>query len=317
MEGEIATSQEAAPVDTQTNDAPQTETAQTSEQQTQETQQQGKPEGFDPVEFTPEQKARFDRVYGNMKRYEQSARKVPELEQANQILAEQLKALHENQNKIVTHIQAEDYKSAEQQLKADRQAAWQAGNSQAYDDANDRLRDLSVRRAMAEMQPPKQTQIPQQPYMPKVSGEAVLERATQQGVISQDEATTYRAWMDEADTNGNARRPWINENDPRNGQAAAIGKAVFNSPAMQTKSFGEKLKEIDRLMGIQQPQANQNVLPNGNLTRPKQNNNVKLSDYETKIAIKTKFGGPKAKSDADHVEAWRAAKVKSQQKGSR
>lgn len=279
-----------------------------------ETQTEGKPAGFDPVEFSPEQKARFDRVYGNMKRYEQSAK---ESKQANEILSEQLRALSENQNRIVTHIQQDDFKTAEQQLKVERQAAWTAGNSNAYDEANDKLRDLSVRRAMAEMQPPKSQNLPQQPYLPKVSGEAVLERATQQGVITADEATTYRAWMDDADTYGNPKRPWINETDPRNPQAAAIGKAVFNSPALQNKSFGDKLREIDRLMGIQQPQANQNVLPNGNLTRPNKNNNVKLTDYEAKIALKTKFGGPKAKSEADHIEAYRQAKIKSQQKGAR
>lgn len=315
MEGEAQVSSEAV---TQDAPAPQTETTQqeTSQetQQQAETQAEGKPAGFDPVEFSPEQKARFDRVYGNMKRYEQSAK---ESKQANEILAEQLRALSENQNKIVTHIQHEDFKSAEQQLKADRQAAWTAGNSNAYDEANDKLRDLSVRKAMAEMQPPKSQNLPQQPYLPKVSGEAVLERATQQGVISNEEATTYRAWMDEADTNGNPKRPWINETDNRNPQAAAIGKAVFNSPAMQNKTFGDKLREIDRLMGIQQPQANQNVLPNGNLTRPNKNNTVKLTDYEAKIALKTKFAGPKAKSEADHLEAYRQAKIKSQAKGAR
>lgn len=314
MDGEI-TQTEQAPAPTE---APvqQTESVQV-EQQPAETEA-AKPAGFDPVEFSPEQKARFDRVYGNMKRYENTAK---EMEQANLILAEQVRQLHEGQGKIVTHLQAEDFKSAEQQLKSDRQAAWTSGNTAAYDDANDKLRQLDIRRALTEMAPqkPQQAQPQQNNYMRPVSGEAVLQRAIQQGAISTDEATTYRSWMDEADGSGNPRRPWVNETDPRNPAAAAIGKAVFNSPAMQNKNFGEKLREIDRLMGIQtQAPSGQNVLPGGNLTPPRKNNNInsiKLPDKIEKLAIRSKFGGPNAKSDQDHVDAWKRAALKSQQNG--
>lgn len=316
MEGEAQVVTEA-PVTSEPVQA--TETTVETNQEAQPVQQtetpQAKPDGFDAIDVrtaTPEQiEARIGRLYKNMKRYETDSR---DFRQANEILANQIQELRNHQGQIVNHLQTEDFKSAEQQLKDQRALAWKNGNSDSYDEANDKLRELSVRKAMAEMQPPKQQQI-QQPYLPKVSGEAVLERATQQGVISPEEATTYRGWMDESDGYGNPKRPWINETDSRNPQAAAIGKAVFNSPAMQNKTFGDKLREIDRLMGIQQPQANQNVLPGGNLTPPRKNNNIKVTDYEAKIAIKTKFGGSKAKSESDHIEAWRQAKIKSQQKG--
>lgn len=325
MEGEVTTTESAEPAQQpavssngrtadfdSANSGSSPETATTQAEQTQEQ----KPTGFDPVEFTPEQKARVDRIYGNMKRYETAAKKVPELEQANQVLAEQLRILNETQGKVINHLQISDFQDAEQQLKTQRQKAWTDGNSALYDEANDKLRDLSVRRAMTEMQTQQRPQQIPQPQMRAVNGEAVIDLAVKQGAVTNEEATAYRAWMAESDETGSPKRPWISEHDPRNMAAASEGRAVFNNPAYANMSFAQKLQEIDRRMGVRMQQG-QNVLPNGNLTAPRKNSNVKLTDYEAKIAIKTKFGGPKAKSEADHTEAYRQAKIRSQQKGAR
>lgn len=312
MEGEVTTT-ESAPV---TTEAP-AEVTQTETVQTEQTQEQ-KPTGFDPVEFTPEQKARVDRIYGNMKRYETAAKKVPELEQANQVLAEQLRILNDTQGKVINHLQISDFQDAEQQLKTQRQKAWTDGNSALYDESNDKLRDLSVRRALTEMQTQQRPQQVVQPQMQMrpVNGEDIINKAVEQGAVTNDEATVYRAWMGESDETGSPKRPWVSEHDPRNMAAASEGRAVFNNPAYTNMSFAQKLQEIDRRMGVKMQQG-QNVLPGGNLTTPRKNSNVKLTDYEAKIAIKTKFGGPKAKSEADHTEAYRQAKIRSQQKGAR
>lgn len=320
MEGEIASTETATPVVTTDNQA--TETTQESNQTQAVTQPEvvsEKPAGFDPIDVktaTPEQiEARINRLYGNMKNYEATARKVPDLEQANQILAEQLRVLNETQNKVINHLQISDFQDAEQQLKTQREAAWAAGNSKTYDEINDKLRDLSVKRALSEMQAQQKPQqvIQQQPR--GVNGEDIITRAVQQGAVTSDEANIYRSWMNEQDDIGSLKRPWVNQGDPRNAAALAEGRAVFNNPAYSSLSFGQKLQEIDRRMGVKMQTQGQNVLGSGNLTRPTKNNNVKVTDYEAKIAVKTKFGGSKAKSDADHVEAWRQAKIKSQQKG--
>lgn len=312
MEGEIAqvSTETAVPAETVVSQAIESQETPQDNSQTEHPaeNQDNKPAGFDPVEFNPDQKARFDRVYGNMKRYEQTAK---EMKAANDLLADQLRVLNENQGKIVTHLQHEDFRSAEQQLKDQRAAAWQAGDSKSYDEANDKLRDLSVKKAMAEMQPPKQTEI-QQPR--RVSVEDTVDDSVRAGKLTHEEGEIYKGWQNESDQYGNVKRTWINPSDPLFQKALRVGSGVLDSPAMQNKSLGEKLKEIDKLMGMPQQVAQQNVLPGGNLTAPRKNNNVKLSDYEMKIAIKTKFGGPKAKSDADHAEAYRQAKIESQQK---
>lgn len=315
MEGEAQASNEV-PVTATTNDAPAPDMAQIVEQPVQqEAQQTQKPDGFDPVDprtASPEQiQARIDRLYKNTKRYES---KASEMEQVNAVLIEELRQLKENQGRIVTHLQTDDFKNAEQQLKADRQAAWNSGNSAAYDDANDKLRQLDIRRAMKEMAPPPQQQVQQ----PRPTVDQTVDNSVQRGLLTREEGDTYKAWQNETDNYGQTRRTWLNENDPMFRKALRVGAGVLDSPVFQNRPFGEKLKEIDRLMGIQQPaQANQNVLGGGNLTPPRKNNNVKLTDYEARLAIKTKFGGPKAKSEADHAEAYRQAKIKSQQKGAR
>lgn len=315
MNGEV-TQTDSAPAETSEVSQPSQETS----QEVQQTEVQ-KPDGFDPVDVktaTPEQiEARMNRLYGNMKRYETAARKVPELEQANQILADQIRSINETQSKVINHLHITDYQEAEQSLKAQRQEAWKSGNSQLYDDINDKLRDLTMKRATAEMEAKfKPQQIIQQPQMRPVNGEAVIDLAVKQGAVTSDEATVYRSWMGETDDSGTPKRPWVSENDPRNMAAASEGRAVFNNPVYSHLTFAQKLQEIDRRMGVKMatPQG-QNVLPSGNLTRSVKNNNIKLTDYEAKIAEKTKFGGPKAKSNADHHEAYRQAKIKSQQKG--
>lgn len=317
MEGEAQTSTESTPVTTtEAPAAAPTETAQPAVETTQTSTEQteGKPSGFDPVEFTPEQKARMDRVYGNMKRYETKAR---EMEETNALLAEQVRILNETQSKVITHIQNNDYQDAEAQLKGQRKAAYDRGDIAAVDDVNDRLRDLSVRKALAEMNGQKpQPQIQRQQPQGPVSAQDVINNAVQKGDVTEEEATVYKAWISEADDSGQLKRPWTNQADLRNSTAAFEGRAVFSNPAFANKTFAEKLREIDRRMGIQTQSTNgQNVLPNGNLTRSGKTNNVKLTDYEMKIAEKTKFGGSKAKSIADHHEAYRQAKIKSQQKG--
>lgn len=316
MEGESTAPAESTPVTT--TEAPvTTETAQPAAETTQapaETPAE-KPSGFDPVEFNPEQQARVNRLFGNMKRYESKAQMM---EEANALLAEQVRVLNETQSKVITHIQNNDYQDAESQLKGQRKAAYDRGDISAVDEVNDRLRDLSVRKALAEMngqRPQAQPQIQRQPQAP-VSANDVINNAVQKGDVSDEEANVYRAWITEADDSGNIKRPWTNQADLRNSTAAFEGRAVFSNPAFANKTFAEKLKEIDRRMGMPaQNQNGQNVLPGGNLTRPGKTNNVKLTDYEMKIAEKTKFGGPKAKSLADHHEAYRQAKIKSQSKG--
>lgn len=272
----------------------------------------GKPTGFDRVEFTPEQQARIDRIYGNMKRYETDSKEQREL---NQRLVNELTSIQQHQQQIVSHIQGNDYQEAETKLAEDREAAWNKGDLKAFNAANDKLHEVKTQRLLAQREaknPKPQTQ-PQRDN----SGERIVNRAIDQGEINPVDANIARSWMAETDPTGNLKRPWTQANDPRNYAAALEGQAVFNSPAWADKSIADKLREVDRRMGLQQQNSGQNVLGAGNLTRPKQNNTIQLAPEIEKVAIRTKFGGPKAKSDQDHIEAWKKAVLKSQSKGAK
>lgn len=317
MEGEVQTSESVsvseAPV-TQTQDQTQsTETQQDNELQTNE-----RPPGFDKVEFTPEQQERVNRLYGNMKRYETKAQ---EQERINQILIDRFSELQQGQQQIVTHLQTSDYQDAEARIAEERDEAWQAGDVKRFNAANDKLIEIKTEKKLSEReakQKPKENQ--QVKPQSAISATDAVNLAVEKGDISSQEANIYRSWANETDDSGNLKRPWINEADMRNSSAAYEGRAVFSNPSFSNKSFAEKLREVDRRMGVQSQTnaGNNSVLGSGNLTRTVKNNTVKLTPAEEQIALKTKFGGSKAKSDVDHLEAYRQAKIKSQaKKGSR
>lgn len=265
------------------------------------------PEGFEPVEFNQEQLARVNRIYGNMKRYES---KFKEQSEANQILAERLAEIQNNQTQVVQHLQAADFQDAESRLSQERQDAWNAGDVNRYNAANDKLIEIKAQKIAQETlnknQPRQQPQRPQQ----GVNGDDIVQRAVASGDILSEDANVYKSWANETDAYGNLKRPWVNGSDMRNPAAASEGKAVFNNPAFANKPFAEKLREIDRRMGLATQQGNnQSVLPGGNLTPARKANNVKLSPDIERVAVMTKFAGP-GKTDAEHIEAWKQSVAK-------
>lgn len=312
MEGETQVSESAStPVDNAP--APATETSPSVSHGTEPSQESnGKPSGFDPVEFTPEQKARVDRLYGNMKRYESGFRELNDVVIKQN---EELANLRNGQTQIVNHLQTSNYTEAESNLRAERTAAWNKGDVDAFNTANDKLSEIRVKKELAATRVQTQPQQQSQQQRPSTS-ERLVNEGLDQGKLTAPDANIARAWMMETDTSGNLKRPWTNENDPRNYAAALEGQAVFNSPLFADKSVADKLREIDRRMGIQAQQTGgQNVLPPGNLTRGAKTSNIKLTPEIERIAVKLKFGGSKAKTDQDHIDAWKRAAAKSQTKG--
>lgn len=285
-------------------------------QMTNDTQGQviDKPEGFDKVEFTPEQLARVNRIYGNMKRYEGDAKQQREL---NEALVREITSIRQEQSHIVSHLQENNYQEAESKLSQQRMEAWNKGDINGFTEATDKLTDIRVQKKLAAEKPKQQPQV-QQPQQPRgMDGDRIVDNARDKGALSNEEANVTHAWISETDQSGNLKRPWAADaNDPRNYAAALEAQAVFNSPLFTNKPIAEKLREVDRRMGIQVQQVRTNVLSPGNLTSGAKMNNIKLDPAIEKIAIRTKFGGPKAKTDQDHVEAWKKAVAK-QSKGGR
>lgn len=313
MEGEVSQSSEApsAPSAPQVSEQPvQTEThevAPQAEPQAQESNE-GRPAGFDPVEFSAEQKTRFDRVYGNMKRYETERNEQREL---NARLASQLNELVTGQQQIVSHIQTADFIDAESRLNNQRDEAWNKGDVKSWNEANDRINEIKIRKALSERE--RQQPQPQQQQQPRnIDGRAIVNGAMERGSLDQTSAAVVNSWMGETNPDGNFKRSWVNANDPRNFEASKVAEAVLNSPLFVDKPMMEKLKEIDKRMGMTMPQpSGQNVLPPGNLTRGKPSSNIKLDPKIEQIAVRMKFAGADPKlTSQDHINAWKKATVK-------
>lgn len=313
MDGEATES--SAPAESTVSTVSTITTEATSTDNTENTSEpHNKPAGFEAVEFTKEQQERVNRIYGNMKRYENDAREMRNL---NAQLATEITNLTAGQQQIVSHLQVNNFQDAENSLRSDRDSAWKRGDMDAYNTANDKLGEIRTKKALTEIQPKQTAQQPPQPR--GLDAGRLVNRALEKSDLSSAEANIAKAWMSETDDTGNLKRPWTQENDQRNYAAALEGQAVFNSPQWVDKPIGEKLKEIDRRMGIKQQNnsGGQNVLSAGNLTRGTRTNNITLTPDIERVAIRTKFGGPSAKTDQDHVEAWKKAVAKSHKGASR
>lgn len=308
MEGEAQVSQESIP----SPEAPAATEQTPSTENSTDTSTEGKPEGFDRVEFTQEQLSRVNRIYGNMKRYETDSK---ELREINQKLIETVNQLNTGQQQIVSHLQTSDFTDAESRLKSARQDAWAKGDVNAFNDANDQISEIKVKKALLDSQRRQQPEVRQQ--QPTTDGQALLQRARAAGELNGNEDTTVQAWMGETDQSGNLKRPWTSTGDSRNYAAALEAQSVLNNPLFSNKPLTEKLKEIDRRMGLQTTQTSQtNVLSGGNLTRGKPTSNIKLDPKIEDLAVRMKFAGKDPKLTAqDHVNAWKRAVEKS--KGSK
>lgn len=270
-------------------------------QQEQEVQNdnQVKPEGWDQVEFTPEQQKRFDRVYGQVKTMER------ELKEARQFMKDQAKALmtvQQGQQQIASHIVDTSFSQKESQLIEARKAAFEKGDLEAFTRASDEIAELKLEKKFA-AQKPQKPEVQVQEDKP-ISADDIVNMALQEGEITHNDITIYQSWARETDQFGQPLRPWINQMDMRNSRAAYIAAAVANDPSMEGKTMAQKLMEIDKLMGVQKV-SQQNVMPGGaNLTRPNKVSNIKLPPDIEKMAVQTQFAGL-GKSPAEHVEAYR------------
>lgn len=255
-------------------------------------------EGNNFVEFTPEQQKRINTLTKKMGNYERESNEWKTVAKQQYDLINELR---NGQQQIVNHLQTTNFADVEYQLKTQRKEAFARGDMDAVDEVNDKLTEIKLTKKTAELQAKLQ---PARPIVQPNFTSDPVEQAVQQGTLSRNDAEVYQAWVNETDQYGNLVRPWTGERDSRNSSAAAEGKAVFSNPVYQNKPFAERLKEIDRRMGMTNQQMQQGVLPAGNLTRGGKNSNVKLSSYAENLAIKTKFAGP-GKSNSDHIEAYR------------
>lgn len=281
-----------------------------------------------PDEYREPIEARFAHLSRLMKKNE--TKYSGELTQWRTLAEEQSKAIEELRGgvgAVVDHLQTKSLADSEAQIKQQMRAAHEAGDTDAYIAANEKLAEIKAKRIDIERQQKAQKEQPKKEAATQYprSASHLANEAVTDGELDSGDARAVSAWQSETDETGNLLRPWAHTRNPGNPEADPLYRraiieaaAVFDEASpWANKSIAEKLEEVDRRMGVAKPRTGQAVM-GGNLTIPRKSSKLTLSDDARNLAIRTKFGGPKAKSDDDHVEAYRTYREQLEKvKGSR
>jgi hypothetical protein len=252
-----------------------------------------KPEGWDHVEIPDEVKPRFNRLYGEVKTLQRISREKDDILRQQ---SEAIEDLRKNQTQVVSYLQDTDFVKTESQLKEQRKEAYEKGNLLLVDDINDKLAEIKIEKKLSKL-----NKVNEQKEAPRgFDANKAVERAN----LSPEDMEVYKAWANETDDNGNLVRPWVNERDQRNIAAATEGAAVFRNPIYANRAFGDKLKEIDKRMGLINQNTASGVMGTGNLTSSKKSSTLKLTPNQEKIALKTQFAG-RGKKPEEHLAAYK------------
>ena len=234
-----------------------------------------------------------------------------ELSQWRDVAEQQSRLIEELQSatvSVVDHLQNKSLDDAESHWKSTMRAAYESGDVNGQMEANDKLIEIRTQKALLKQQ--QKTQKPQPKQEKKVNGyypNSAVEigsHGLSDGDITQEDYRALEAWQEEYDESGESLRPWAVKGHPKHQQALIEAVAVFKNPQYSKMTFDQKLLEIDRRMGTKKSSNSQSVL-RGGLTGAHKMQKITLSPEIERLAIRQKFGGPKAKSDADHIEAYR------------
>lgn len=290
-----------------------TETSQESHAPARE--QSEKPAGYAPVDLSglPPEIAkpieeRINYIYGQVKNSDRT------LKDFRRIAAEQsqvIENLTRTTTDVVNHLQDRSLHETETSIQAEMQTAWEQGDNKAYMAAQNKMINLGIQKGLAAAQKPQQVQQPQ-----------YRSSSDQEGDFSDVDYRTTESWQSEKDENGQLLRPWAfnNSRDPDRPdqnytEALTEARAVFTNKRFANLTYEQKLAEVDKRMGVQKRQGGNTVL-GGTLTGSKKMTKLTLTPKQQEIAIKTRYGGPKA-SDAEHLEAYRKQVEQVNQRGSR
>jgi hypothetical protein len=263
-----------------------------------------------PEEIRNPVEARFAHMSSLMRK--QETKYSGEISQWRELAAEQAKAIEELRSgvgMVVDHLQDGSLKDAESKIRHDMKIAHEAGDTEGFIAANERLAEIKAKKIALENQKKATKAEPkQETKSQRVSATELSEGAFGDGEITEQDKTALNAWIGETDEYGVPTRPWLTgdaERDPSVRRALIEAYAVFDpSSPWANKSIMEKLGEIDRRMGVTKRSGGQQVM-GGQLTMPRKSAKLTLNANQERLAVRTKFGGPKAKSDAEHIEAYR------------
>lgn len=182
------------------------------------------PDGTDYVDIEePKLAARFRRIYGNMK----------STERANTDLRDHIGLMQKRIEELSAVIETGQTVATSKQLKEQLVAAKQRGDAPAEAELTERLAKISAT-------PRQAAPLPQLPPAETM------------------ELNEARQWEAETGPDGQFLRPWAQPAHPRFNESMAIAKTLMGDPTIGT-DINRVLAEIDRRMGLKQPQKRQTV----------------------------------------------------------
>jgi len=252
--------------------------------------------------------------------YREGKMSKEQLREMREIAAQQSQIIEDLQNGlygVANHLQQEKFADTESQLMLQYRNAIEIGDIDAQIKLNRELIKLEAQKITAPKVQPKQQQNVQQKTQ---QANSATELASE--LDPQEQAITA-AWQNEKNDSGQPLRPWavnstgdLNDPDPDYVKAITIAHQVFSKDNFAHLTYQQKLQEIDKRMGVNKTAPQQNVMT-AHLTGQRKNSKVTMTAKQSEIAVRTKFGGPKAKSDAEHIEAYRKQIESVKSKGAR
>jgi hypothetical protein len=223
-----------------------------TEQVTSEQPQEQPAQGTEYVDFSPEQKRRFDRIYFNMKEYERD----------NSALRQHIAQLTEAVNAMQAGSAQQQEAVQRQRIMQQMLQAKEAGNIQEEVRLQGELTTLGQRA-------PKPVPLPPPPQ-------------TQNADIS-----AVESWSREVAGDGNFKRPWALEGHPRYAEAYNLVASMVTDPRFNGNTDAI-LAEVDRRMGVQgtHPRPPGATVLSGGQVRPQVETEAQLSQDELQVARK-------------------------------
>lgn len=214
--------------------------------------------GTEFTEFsTPEEEARFKRVYGHMK---QNERKVHELAEMNRNLIEKVEAIEADRSEEKTQDQLSDLKQAERQ-------ALEEGDFETAQQKRDQITELQI---------PKE--------------ETKEETQERPAWFTPERETVLVEWAFETDSQGKAVRPWADPKHARHQSAMTHAAALMDeipAGADEDEAMQQVFDKLDLLMGTEKPKATRKtpgVLSNDGNHRESESKEPQLTRDQKSIA---------------------------------
>lgn len=279
---------------------------------TEQTNEREKPAGYDPVDLStlPEEIAkplndRIDYLYSQVKTNERALREYRSLS------AEQAQAIEDLMSgvgQVVDHLENKTMIESEANIEKSMREAFEGGDLDKFFKEQKKLIEIQTKKLI--------------PAKENIQKNISKQATDTSNYISPEDDRLVEAWQSETDERGQPLRPWARTENPEDPDPDFVKAYIITKRvAAQNpgKSMNQILAEVDKQMGVKTASLNgsQNVM-GGNLKTQSKNRTIRLTPKQQEIAVRTKFGGSKAKSDAEHIEAYRKQIEKIQsQKGAR